>query len=161
LKALAGETDFACGGRQPKETLIAGSTGLFRLFGLTRTPALHLRLAADLHSYHRRASRAHRPRYNVIALFGSVLPHELGHALAACRYGIRTIEIVMFPISATRAPAAAEARTRPRYSLSWFAEALWKTKDAASRESGGRLPYVLAERARAGSGNLCLRADHE
>jgi Zn-dependent protease len=32
------------------------------------------------------------------ALFGSVLLHELGHALVSKRYGIKTLEIVMFPI---------------------------------------------------------------
>ncbi|MBK9168731.1 MAG: site-2 protease family protein [Bryobacterales bacterium] len=34
----------------------------------------------------------------ILALFGSVLLHELGHAIVAKRYGIRTVEIVMFPI---------------------------------------------------------------
>jgi Zn-dependent protease len=34
----------------------------------------------------------------VIALFASVLLHELGHAIVAKWYGIRTHEIVMFPI---------------------------------------------------------------
>jgi Zn-dependent protease/CBS domain-containing protein len=34
----------------------------------------------------------------VIALFASVLLHELGHAWVSSRYGIRTIEVVMFPI---------------------------------------------------------------
>jgi Zn-dependent protease/CBS domain-containing protein len=34
----------------------------------------------------------------VIALFASVLLHELGHAWVGSKYGIRTIEVVMFPI---------------------------------------------------------------
>src|SRR6516165_2278809 len=40
----------------------------------------------------------------IVALFGSVLLHELGHTLAARRYGIRTIEIVMFPIGGVSRP---------------------------------------------------------
>ena len=34
----------------------------------------------------------------VLAVIGSVLLHELGHALVSLLYGIRTIEIVMYPI---------------------------------------------------------------
>ena len=34
----------------------------------------------------------------IAALFGSVVLHELGHALVGRRYGVRTLEIVMFPI---------------------------------------------------------------
>jgi Zn-dependent protease len=34
----------------------------------------------------------------IIALLGSVLIHELAHAFIGSRYGIRTLEIVMFPI---------------------------------------------------------------
>jgi Zn-dependent protease/CBS domain-containing protein len=34
----------------------------------------------------------------IAALFASVFLHELGHALVSRRYGIRTLEIVMFPI---------------------------------------------------------------
>jgi len=34
----------------------------------------------------------------ILGLFGSVILHEAGHALAARRYGIRTTEIVMYPI---------------------------------------------------------------
>lgn len=34
----------------------------------------------------------------VLGLFASVLLHELAHAITASRFGVRTIEIVMFPI---------------------------------------------------------------
>ena len=34
----------------------------------------------------------------IAGLFVSVLLHEMGHAWVAKKYGIRTIEIVMFPI---------------------------------------------------------------
>lgn len=34
----------------------------------------------------------------LVALFASVLAHELAHAAVGSRYGIRTLEIVMFPI---------------------------------------------------------------
>jgi Zn-dependent protease/CBS domain-containing protein len=36
--------------------------------------------------------------FYILALFGSVILHELGHSLVAKRYGVKTIEIVMFPI---------------------------------------------------------------
>ncbi len=48
----------------------------------------------------------------IAALFGSVLLHELGHAVVARRYGVRTLEIIMFPIGGLarmdRQPKAAE-----------------------------------------------------
>jgi Zn-dependent protease len=40
----------------------------------------------------------------VAALFFSVLLHELGHTLVARRFGIRTLEIVMFPIGGVSRP---------------------------------------------------------
>jgi Zn-dependent protease/CBS domain-containing protein len=51
----------------------------------------------------------------IVALFASVLLHELGHTLIARRYGIRTIEIVMFPIGGVSRP---ERQPKP-------AEELW------------------------------------
>jgi Zn-dependent protease/CBS domain-containing protein len=53
----------------------------------------------------------------VVALFASVLLHELGHALVARRHGIATIEIVMFPIGGVSRP---ERALQPREEL-WIA----------------------------------------
>jgi Zn-dependent protease/CBS domain-containing protein len=40
----------------------------------------------------------------IVALFASVLLHELGHTLVARRFGIRTLEIVMYPIGGVSRP---------------------------------------------------------
>jgi Zn-dependent protease len=53
----------------------------------------------------------------LMALFGSVLLHELGHALAARSYGIKTVEIVMYPIGGV---ARLARRAEPRAEL-WIA----------------------------------------
>jgi Zn-dependent protease len=48
----------------------------------------------------------------IAALFGSVILHELGHSLVGRHYGVRTLEIVMFPIGGVsrleRPPQAGE-----------------------------------------------------
>ena len=51
----------------------------------------------------------------MMAIFASVLLHEFGHAFVARRYGIRTLEIVMYPIGGV---ATLERSPRP-------AEELW------------------------------------
>lgn len=53
----------------------------------------------------------------VLALFFSVLLHELGHSFVSKRYGIRTIEIVMFPIGGI---ARLERNPKPKEEL-WIA----------------------------------------
>jgi Zn-dependent protease len=53
----------------------------------------------------------------ILALFASVLLHELGHAWVGKRYGIRTLEIVMFPIGGV---ARLEKNPRPSQEL-WIA----------------------------------------
>jgi Zn-dependent protease len=53
----------------------------------------------------------------VLALIASVLLHELGHAFISARYGIRTLEIVMFPIGGV---ARLERPAKPREEF-WIA----------------------------------------
>ena len=53
----------------------------------------------------------------VVALFASVLLHEIGHTLVARRYGIKTTEIVMYPIGGVSRP---ERQPKPKEEL-WIA----------------------------------------
>jgi Zn-dependent protease/CBS domain-containing protein len=83
-----------------RESRIAGSFGVIRLFGVpVRLHFTFLMLLVFLLfiGIGNRQSGPMTALY-VLALFGSVLLHELGHALTARQYGIRTLEIVMFPI---------------------------------------------------------------
>ena len=88
------------------EALIGGSIGMFKLFGVPiRLHFTFILLVIFLISIGigDKQSGASTAIY-VLALFGSVLLHELGHALVASRFGIHTIEIVMFPIGGVSRP---------------------------------------------------------
>jgi len=82
------------------QALTGGSIGILRLFGVPiRLHFTFLLLLVFLLfiGIGERQSGMSTAVY-ILALFGSVLLHELGHAVVAKQYGIRTIEIVMFPI---------------------------------------------------------------
>mgnify|MGYP000713559769 CR=1 FL=1 len=79
---------------------IAGAVGSFRVLGVpVRFHFTFLLLLVFLLflGFSGRQSGPATAVY-VLALFGSVLLHELGHSLAARFYGVKTVEIVMFPI---------------------------------------------------------------
>lgn len=105
--------------RAPDHSPIPGSVATIRVFGIpVRLHFTFLLLLVFLLfiGIGGRQSGATTALY-VIALFASVLLHEFGHALMARRYGIRTIEIVMFPIGGISRP---EREPKPKEEL-WIA----------------------------------------
>lgn len=102
--------------RQP---MVAGTVGVVTVFGVpVRLHFTFLLLLVFLLfiGVGDRQSGAMTALY-VLALFASVLLHELGHALVARRFGVRTLEIVMFPIGGV---ARLERPPRPRQEF-WIA----------------------------------------
>ncbi len=90
----------------PNEGLTGGSVGVFKIFGVpVRLHFTFLLLLVFLLfiGIGGKQSTASTVIY-ILALFGSVLLHELGHAAVAARFGIRTKEIVMYPIGGVSRP---------------------------------------------------------
>jgi Zn-dependent protease len=104
---------------KPKQPFISGSVGAITVFGVpvrfhfTFVLLLVFLLFIGVGNRQSGLSTA----IYVLALFASVLLHELGHTLVARRYGIRTIEIVMFPIGGVSRP---ERQPKAREEL-WIA----------------------------------------
>lgn len=106
-------------GQQNKADAISGTLGTVRIFGVpVRMHFTFVLLLVFLLfiGVGGRQSGAMMALY-VLALFASVLLHELGHAVVARRYGIRILEIVMFPIGGIARP---ERAPKPREEL-WIA----------------------------------------
>src|SRR5437016_8295784 len=88
------------------DALTGGSVGVFKIFGVPirlHFTFLLLLIFLLFIGIGERQSGASTAIY-ILALFGSILLHELGHALVASRFGIRTVEIVMFPIGGVSRP---------------------------------------------------------
>ena len=77
----------------------------------------------------------------ILALFASVLLHELGHVAVSKRYGIRTVEIVMYPIGGV---ARLERSPKPREEL-WIALAGPAVNVLIAAVMFSYLGYVRAE----------------
>jgi Zn-dependent protease/CBS domain-containing protein len=92
--------------QDPNQHPISGTVSLGRLFGVPIR--LHFTFLALLVfllwiGIGQKQSGAATAIY-ILALFASVLLHEIGHTLVARHYGIRTTEIVMFPIGGVSRP---------------------------------------------------------
>jgi len=85
---------------------LSGSISLGRLFGVPirlHFTFLLLLVFLIVNSISDKQSGLSTGLY-ILALFGSVLLHEIGHTLVARHYGIKTLEIVMFPIGGVSRP---------------------------------------------------------
>ena len=91
---------------KPAQAPISGTIGMFRILGVpvrlhfTFILLLIFLLFIGIGGQQSGATTA----VYILALFGSVLLHEGGHTLVARHYGIRTTEIVMFPIGGVSRP---------------------------------------------------------
>jgi len=103
----------------PKSEYTPGSVGTITIFGVP--VRLHFTFVLLLVflifiGVGERQSGASTAIY-IGALFASVLLHEIGHALVARHFGIKTVEIVMYPIGGVSRP---ERQPRPNEEL-WVA----------------------------------------
>jgi len=91
---------------RPKPAASAGTVGVVKIFGVPvrfHFTFILLLIFLVFIGIGERQSGAMTALY-VLALFGSVLLHELGHTLMARHYGIKTTEIVMYPIGGVSRP---------------------------------------------------------
>jgi Zn-dependent protease/CBS domain-containing protein len=91
---------------KPKPAASSGTLGALRIFGVPvrfHFTFVILLIFLLFIGVGERQSGAMTALY-VLALFASVLLHELGHTLVARKYGIRTTEIVMYPIGGVSRP---------------------------------------------------------
>ncbi len=91
---------------KPKPAPSAGTLGVLRIFGVPvrfHFTFILLLIFLLVIGVGERQSGVMTALY-VLALFASVLLHEIGHALVAGLYGIRTTEIVMYPIGGVSRP---------------------------------------------------------
>jgi Zn-dependent protease/CBS domain-containing protein len=91
---------------KPKPAQSSGTLGVLRIFGVPvrfHFTFVLLLIFLLFIGVGERQSGAMTALY-VLALFASVLLHELGHTLVARQYGIRTTEIVMYPIGGVSRP---------------------------------------------------------
>src|SRR5580704_91133 len=91
---------------KPKPAASSGTLGVLRIFGVPvrfHFTFVILLIFLLFIGVGERQSGAMTALY-VLALFSSVLLHELGHTLVARKYGIRTTEIVMYPIGGVSRP---------------------------------------------------------